>query len=210
MKNRNSGMMAGAKADFTKAVNLLDTSFDTFYARFDAAAQTKYQWLSGNGGFVKQLKAAMDSGGNFYIPKIAQYKSLFNAMDGRPAWITATEGRHGLNLGKLFTPAYLTADKLITTESGGKAPRFFGFTGGGTGNEILDETEIAQYDTYGVELSGNFKDVFVKVKGKTADQYRWVFDLFPDLLFPQADADAMDQIYAKENVTAMYGYYQKR
>jgi hypothetical protein len=211
MKPRNSGMMINAKTDFTRAVNTLHGSFNAFYGRFDAGAKTKYQWLTGSEGFIQRLKDAMDSGGDFYIPEIPQYKSLFFVMENKPAWdIDAANSRHGVNLGKLFTPGYLAADKLIAVEPSGKAPRFFGFGSGVNGEGIFDATDISGYDTFGMEFGGNFKDVFVKLKGKTGDQYRWVFDIFPDL-FPQPEGgDVPDQIMTKENITLLYDYYQKR
>jgi hypothetical protein len=210
MKTRNSGMMNQARADFTRAVHVLNKSFDDFYGRFTPSAQTEYKWLTGNGGFIKQLKDAMDSGGNFYIPAIPRYKSLFDVMKNQSAWINSENSRHGVNLGKLFTPGYLSADKLITVEPSGKAPRFFGFKAGVNGEGIFDTADIASYNTFSMEFGGNFKDVFVKLKGKTAAQYRWVSDIFPDL-FPQPDGgDVPDQIMAKENVTLLYDYYQKR
>jgi hypothetical protein len=211
MKNRNSQMMNQAKSDFTRAVNTLYGSFDAFYGRFDTGAKQKYQWLTGNGGFIKQLKDAADSGGNFYLPSIPRYKSLFSVMENKAAWdVSAANSRSGVNLGKLFTPGYLAADRLITVEPSGKAPRFFGFKTGVTGEGIFDTADIARYDTFSMEFGGNFKDVFVKIKGKNAGQYRWVSDVFPDL-FPRIEGgDVPDQIMAKENVTLLYDYYQKR
>jgi hypothetical protein len=211
MKTRSSEMMNQAGADFTGAVNTLYGSFDAFYGRFDENAKTKYKWLTGSEGFIKHLKDAVDSRGNFYIPEIPRYKSLFSVMENKTAWnVNAANSRHGVNLGKLFTPGYLAADQLITVELSGKAPRFFGFKTGTNGEGIFDTGDIARYDTFSMEFGGNFKDVFVKLKGKTADQYRWVSDIFPDL-FPQPDGgDVPDQIMAKENVTLLYDYYQKR
>jgi hypothetical protein len=211
MKTRNSGMMNQAGSDFTRAVNTLYGSFDAFYGRFSAEAKTKYQWLSGSGGFIKKLKDALDSGGDFYIPEIPRYKSLFYVMENKTAWdADAVNSRHGVNLGKLFTPGYLAADKLVAVEPSGKAPRFFGFKAGTSGEGIFDAADIPRYDTFSMEFGGNFKDVFVRLKGKTADQYHWVSDIFPDL-FPQPEGgDAPDQIMAKENVTLLYDYYQKR
>jgi hypothetical protein len=211
MKTRNSGMMDKARSDFAKAVNLLNGSFDAFYGHFSPEAKTKYRWLTGSGGFIGQLKDALDSGGNFYIPEIPQYKSLFFVMENKTAWdVNAANSRHGVNLGKLFTPGYLAADRLVTVELSGKAPRFFGFNAGVTGEGIFDTADIARYDTFSMEFGRNFKDVFVKIKGKTADQYRWVSDIFPDL-FPQPEGgNVPDQILAKENITLLYDYYQKR
>jgi hypothetical protein len=211
MKTRNSGMMNQSKADFTSAVNTLYGSFDAFYGRFDAGAKTKYQWLTGSGGFIRRLKNALDSGGDFYLPEIPRYKSLFFVMENKAAWDTdPANSHHGVNLGKLFTPGYLAADKLVAVEPSSKAPRFFGFKAGVNGEGIFDAADIAQYDTFSLEFGGNFKDVFVKLKGKVSDQYRWVSDIFPDL-FPQPDdGDVPDQIMAKENVTLLYDYYQKR
>jgi hypothetical protein len=211
MKTRNSGMMNQARSDFTRAVNTLYASFDAFYGRFDTGAKAKYQWLTGNGGFIKQLKDAADSGGNFYIPEIPRYKSLFFVMENKAAWdVNASNSRHGVNLGRLFTPGYLAADKLITVEPGGKAPRFFGFKAGINGEGVFEAEDVARHDTFTMEFGGNFKDVFVKLKGKNAGQYRWVSDIFPDL-FPQpGGGNVPDQIMAKENVTLLYDYYQKR
>ncbi|MDR0388262.1 MAG: hypothetical protein LBH57_09535 [Treponema sp.] len=211
MKPRNNGMMDRAGSDFIEAVNLLNGSFDTFYGRFSPEAKTKYQWLAGSGGFISQLKTAADSGGNFYIPEIPRYKSLFSVMENREIWdVNSENSHHGVNMGKLFTPGYLAADKLVTVESGGKAPRFFGFKAGVTGEGIFDAPDITRYDTFSMEFGRNFKDVFVKIKGKAAGEYHWVSDIFPDI-FPQPDGgNVPDQIMAKENVTILYDYYQKR
>jgi hypothetical protein len=211
MKVRNGLTAARARDDFSKAVNTLYGSFGAFYGRFDSDAKKKYQWLTGSGGFIKRLKDAVDTGGDFYIPEIPQYKSLFYVMENKVDWdATAANSRYGVNVGKLFTAGYLSADKLVTVESNGKAPRFFGFKAGVNGEGVFDAADIAPYDAFSMEFGGNFKDVFVKMKGKTAEQYRWVSDIFPDI-FPQVESGNMpDRIMAKENITLLYDYYQRR
>jgi hypothetical protein len=209
LKKRDDGLMYNAKGDFAASITLLNKSLDSFYGRFDAAVKNKYAWLTGEGGFARQLKSVMASGGNFYIPEIPKYKSVFYAMEDKSLWVGAGEAKNGINLGKFFVPGCLTADRLIRTEAGGKAPLFIGFTGGtDAGKAVSDDTELAGFDTFSMEFSPNFKDVFVKIKGKTTSEYTWVSDIFPDL-FPQS-GDVMDRIFAKGNVIILYDLYQRR
>ncbi len=208
MKLRDGALMGKSKTDFLLAVNQLNNSIDVFYSRLSSEAKGKYAWLAGSGGFAKQLKSAVDSGGNFYIPEIPQYKSLLYVMEGETGWITPAEAWHGINLGKLFEPGYLTANKIIVTEPGGKAPLFFGFKGTTTGTAIENFGEIATFDTFSLQLGQNFKNVFVKLKGKDVSGCRWVYEVFPDF-FPQEN-DAVERAFAKTNVSTLFEHYQRR
>jgi hypothetical protein len=217
LRVRNSAMMSAAQADLQVAVNTLNQSFGTLYSRLDSDAQAKYQWLQGDNGFLAQLKSALDSGGNIYFPAIPQYKSLFDAMAYQSAWITPSTANLGVNLGNLFTPGFMTLDKLINTDASDHAPQFYGFSGGtsaGPGTTISSYSAIDQYDTYSMELGQNFKSVFVKMKGIDAANYQWVSDLFPDF-FPQPGSIATNpdagllEGEAKAIVRQLYFYYQQ-
>lgn len=205
MKCRDSGMMSKAMLDLQTAADSLDGSFSTVYGRFSESAKAKCGWMLGDSGFIKEFKSALASGSDFYFPTIPQYKTLFDAMEGQSSWVTADNARTGVNLRKLFTYGYLSVDRLIATESSGKAPLFFGFSGG-EGNVVASESDIEQFDTFSMKFGQSFKDVFIKIKGIDASDYQWVSDVFPDI-FPQS-GDELDK--AKTNVNILYDYYQRR
>jgi len=209
LTRRSDAMMYAARADLEKAVTLLDGSFAELYGRFAADAQAKYAWLAGDSGFVKALKAALDSGGVIYFPEVAQYKTLFDAMEGQGAWVTDAGASLGVDLGQLFTPGSLTMGRVIVAESSGKAPTFFGFSSGSSsGAAIASASEIAGYDTFRLKFGDGFKGVFVKAKGLETDAYSWVSDLYPDF-FPQTGTTPVLTL-AEQNVAKLYDLYQAR
>ena len=208
LRVRNPAMMANAKANFAEAAHMLDAAMGTFYTRLDPAAQGRLAWLAGTGGFAGRLRTAMDSGGDFFFPGIPRYGTLFQAMEGRGEWVSRADSQHGVNLGNFFTPGFLTADRLVLTESGGRVPVFFGFEGAGAGTPIADGGEIADFDTFSLRFADSFGDVFVRLRGRDAADYLWASDVFPDL-FPQG-GDPVERLNARNNVTRLYRHYQRR
>lgn len=199
-REQNAGLMSAAKADFQKAVTMLSPAFESCYTRFLPTAQTKYQWLQGTGGMFFVLKSAMNDGGVFYLPEIPRYKNLIYAMDGKTAWVSALEAKHGINLDKVFIPGYMSVDKLVFTEKAGKAPLFYGFKTGETAGTAIayDNPAPDPYDRFSFEISSNFKDVFVKINGIVTQNRRWLSELFPDTEL------------TRENGIQLYNLYQRR
>jgi hypothetical protein len=206
---RNSAMTYAAAADMKNAVDKLDGSFAAMYDRFSDDAKSKHAWIQGENGFIKQLKSALDSGGVIYFPELAEYETLFEAMEGRSSWVNASEAVLGVDLGQFFTPGALTAGNMIVTEPGGRAPMFFGFeSGGSAGTVITDAAEIAGYDTFRLQFGSGFKSVFVRIKGVDSTDYDWVSDVFPEV-FPQSGIAPVLAL-EKENVSKLYGFYRAR
>ena len=210
MRVRNPAMMASARANFAEATRMLDAAMDEFHARLAPDARNRLAWLAGGEGFASVLRASADSGGDFFIPEIPQYGTLFQAMEYREEWIPREESRLGINLGNFFTPGFLAVDRIVRTELGGRMPMFFGFRDAsvGAGTPIADIGEIESFDTFSLEFAPSFREVFVRLQGKDTADYRWVSDFFPDV-FPQG-ADPVERLRAIGNVRWLYEHYLVR
>jgi hypothetical protein len=110
LKDRNNGKMALAKADYIKSIDDLIEAYDSFGANGDlppAARDTLNTYKSLKDGLTK-LKAAINTGTVFW----------FAEPPTGAAWnITQANAAFGVDMGKLFTPGYLGADKILAVEA---------------------------------------------------------------------------------------------
>jgi hypothetical protein len=122
MTDRKNGMMNNSKNDFDKALtgvigaytHLSGANSELPPAYVDVLQD--YIWLQDG---LSKLQSAIKNGGTFYVSE----------PSGNTYNNSAANAIIGINMGKLFTPGQFAIDKLISTESGGKAPQFYVFNG---------------------------------------------------------------------------------
>jgi hypothetical protein len=142
MKNRNSGMMTNSKNDFIRAINDTISAYEHLIGK-DSKLPPKYinemkkfRWISDG---LSKLRTAIEKGESFYVKE-----SSGNSYDNTPE-----NALFGINTGKLFTPGQFAIDQLIETESGGKAPKFYGFKEKNPPVAISGENAFENYDEVG-------------------------------------------------------------
>jgi hypothetical protein len=124
MKDRNNGMMAKSKGDFGKAIADTVAAYEHLISAASKLPPAyieemkEFLWLKDG---LSKLDAAIQSGGNFYVPD--------SAPSGNSYDNSAANAQFGINLGKLFNPGQFAIDKMISAESGGNAPQFYIFEG---------------------------------------------------------------------------------
>jgi hypothetical protein len=143
LKDRNNGKMDASKQDFIKAIDAAVGAYDNLDKEQLIPPGVKdeiknRQWIKAG---LTALKNAINGGGTFWIP------------NGEPVgnvWPTA-DGSMGVNLGRLFTPGYLSLDKLIENTSG--TPVLYGFfRNGGDPVAVSTKADIAKYEAFGFKF----------------------------------------------------------
>jgi hypothetical protein len=190
LKDRNNGMMVKSKADFIKAIEDAIAAYDLWIGSGSKLPQgykdtlNEYKWA--RDGF-SQLKTAINNGQAFYVKLEGSGNTYSN---------TAEDALYGIDLGKFFTPGYLSLDKLIETTGSGAttAPVFYGCQSGYSGGvKITAVTQIKNYQRIGLK--------FNTAPGSSLKQ---VLLLFPSELEEEAQYLKM---LPPEIAEAVYGWY---
>jgi hypothetical protein len=173
MKNRGNGMMDKSKADFDKALGDSIAAYDHLIGNTSKLPPAyidemkNFLWLKDG---LTKLRAAIQSGGTFYAPA--------DLPSGDVYTVTEADALLGVNLSKLFAPGQFAIDKLVETESGGKAPQFYAFDGETPqkieGKAAMDALDESCYIGFKLTLSP-VTEVVVKGLGDLKDQYMPLF-----------------------------------
>jgi hypothetical protein len=227
---RYAASMGKAKTDLSKALNMANKSFNTWYGasgNFSETAKANYTWAKDGWAAAR---AAFDGNGSFYFPK--------NLPEPGPsaAWPDSASADYGVNTAKFFTPGAFTLDKLFTTELGGKAPSMFklewyedptdSFAAKFTGNYSMVTGPILDSDgdsnvagtgnasprgLYTFELNTAYlKELFPGSRFSRFGDKASLFDVFPTIpLWPERPSYLQG---GKSNMSArqMYYYYHWR
>jgi hypothetical protein len=191
------GRLSKSKADLIKAIDALSAAYDYYYDPARTIPQgiqdklDKYRWAKDS---LIQFKSALQSENVFYFPR-----KLPTSSD---AW-NYTEGNadYGIHMGKLYTPGQLSLDKLVSTESGGKKPKFFGWSGDTTlpGTYIKKQADFENHEWIGFELNlKSLKQVFVKGLEKDSrvlNDFEYVHTVFPDILLNPRNGKKLYEFY---------------
>jgi hypothetical protein len=156
LKDRKNGSMAKSKSDFIKAIDDSVAAYN-FLIGGTSKLPASYKDTLIEYKFVKAgltaLRTAINDGGVFYVKEVSSGDTYDN---------TAAGALLGINMGKFFTAGQFAIDKLITTESSGKAPQFYGFNEGEDGVAINNAAEIDDYERIGFEIKlASIKEVLV-------------------------------------------------
>jgi chitodextrinase len=143
LTDRNNGKMAASKEDFIKAIDAAIDAYDNIgkVALMPPGAKdeiTSRQWIKAG---LTALKSAINDGQTFWIPNREPTGSGWN--------YSAANGAIGVNLKNLFTPGYLSLDKLI--ENSGGTPVMYGFQDGES-VAISSKKDIANYEAFGFKF----------------------------------------------------------
>ena len=148
LKDRNNGRMANSKADFILAIDDCIDAYD-LWIEYDwlptgyIDTLQEYVWIQD--GF-KELKKAINNGTAFYIVD----SSGSNTYNNSP-----TDALFGIDMGKFFTPGYLSIDKLIEKTGSGNtvAPVFYAYNEDSDDWMIIGQkTAIKDFDLIGFRL----------------------------------------------------------
>jgi hypothetical protein len=155
LKDRGNGGMNRSKADYIEAIETAIAAYDSMIdntGHLPPAAIEKLNELRWLKDGLAQLKAAISNGGTFYV-KEGSGASYSNTQYG---------AEFGVDLGKFFTPGQLAIDKLITTETGGNTPQFFGMQDEDSGVFINNQNQFNGYEMIGFEFNTTpLQQVFV-------------------------------------------------
>jgi chitodextrinase len=188
LKDRNNGKMAASKADFIKAIDAAIGAYDNLDKEQLIPPGVKNeitgrQWIKDG---LTKLKAAINGGGTFWIPGDEPVGNEWPAADGIL----------GVNLGRLFTPGYLSIDKLVENTSG--TPAIYGFPrDGGEPVAISSKEAIANYEAFGFKFKTGpiYGATGVVVKLAGMEEEAPAEDVSP--LFPAAIAEVLWDLYHK-------------
>jgi hypothetical protein len=160
LKDRNNGMMARSKADFVKAIEDSIAAYDLWIASNNLPSGFKdtlgeYKWAKD--GF-SQFKTLINNGGTFYVKEHNSTATTYTNTEAGSLF--------GIDLGKFFTPGFLSIDKLIENEQTGKgtAPVFYGvdYWYSTTPTKITSKESINNYDEIGFKLKTDaIKEIIV-------------------------------------------------
>jgi hypothetical protein len=192
-------MLNRSRADLVRAVDTLLAVYAYYYTGTPDLPQaiqdklTTYQWAK---DCLEKLKTALVTGGSFYFPE--------NLPTSGSSWAyTASDplAKYGVNIARLFTPGQLTLDRLITVETGGKKPKFYGWNGDTSvpGTYIKKQGDFENFDRIGLQLNlSSLKQVFVKgiEKGGTPlNDVEYVHTVFPDILLTRQNGKKLYEFY---------------
>jgi hypothetical protein len=129
MKDRNNGRMIDSKNDFIRALADGVRTYDHL-AGVDSELPAAYvdglkEYAQLKDGLSK-LKNAIETGGNFYVPKNFNMRERWPSGNGYAN--SPQNAEIGFDMGKLFTPGQFAIDQLIEMESGGRSPQFYSFS----------------------------------------------------------------------------------
>jgi len=165
LRDRNNGMMARSKASFTQALDDLIWSYDFWIGNASNLPPAyrdilrEFQWVRSG---VSELRAAINTGGRFYVREVSDSDTYANIPAG---------AFFGIDLGAFFTPGHFAIDKLLSTQGSGNnmAPRFYGWHSNGNGGDapmpdrmrnsgkqptpISSFAEIRNFDVIGFRLN---------------------------------------------------------
>jgi hypothetical protein len=162
LKDRNKGKMEASKQDFIQAIDAAIGAYDNIDKEKLIPQGVKdeitgRQWIKAG---LSALKNAINNSQTFWIP------------DSEPAgngWnYSEATGFIGVNVGRLFTPGYLSLDKIIENTNG--TPVFYGFPqDGGDPVPVSAKGDIANYEVLGFKFKTDplygSSGVVVKVDG---------------------------------------------
>jgi chitodextrinase len=144
-RNPNNGKMDASKQDFIKAIDAAIEAYNNIdkVELIPPGAKdeiTKRQWIKAG---LEALKSAINGGQTFWIPDSEPAGSGWNYSEAN--------GAIGVDLGRLFTPGYLSLDKLIENTNG--TPNFYGFPkNGGDPVRVSTRGDIANYEAFGFKF----------------------------------------------------------
>jgi hypothetical protein len=179
LNSQDPTKLNAAKADYLAALAAISGAYNAIGERtyIPPGARdeiNKNKWIKDG---VDKLRTAIESGGMFWVSDEASGQT-WNATEANAVF--------GINMGKLFTPNYVTLNTVVETT--GDSPVFYGFTNGSSsGTKITSAGQIDSYDTLG------FKIKLDKIKELVPKG----FDGYSEIVLPLLPGEIGKTLYTK-------------